>query len=123
MSRNKIKPIAKWGKWQDVSERLALHTNKSIYKAVINNAYSVQFSKFRNEILGQDVIHLWIRRHDGKKFIPWAHFQRIKDDLVGKDWQGIQVYPKRDKIVDQADMYHLWCFHGDLGVNENGFEF
>jgi len=123
MTHKLITPIKKWGTWDDMSHVLKHHTNRSIYKAVANNAYSVQFSRFDSEVFGGQVIHLWIRRHDGKRFIPWAHFQRIKDQLAGKDWQAVQVYPKRDKIVDQADMYHLWCFQGDLSVSENGFEF
>ena len=39
----------------------------------------------------------------------WAHYQRIKSDLLGEDWEAIEIYPRAERIVDEADLYHLWC--------------
>lgn len=38
----------------------------------------------------------------------WPEMQRIKDELAGRDATGVEVYPPRDEIVDDANMYHLW---------------
>ena len=39
----------------------------------------------------------------------WDHYQRIKDDLLGPEWCAIEIYPPHDALVDEANLYHLWC--------------
>ena len=39
---------------------------------------------------------------------PWRDMQRIKDELGWKDRYAFQVCPPEDRIIDDADMYHLW---------------
>ena len=47
--------------------------------------------------------------------IPWAEKQWIKDTLFGEDRVAIEVFPREDRLIDEANMYHLWVF-------EEGFE-
>lgn len=71
------------------------------------------------------MVHLWVRRHDQKP-MGWAELQRTKNQILGEEILAIQIYPKTSKLVDQANMYHLWAFHDpefELGVDENGFIF
>ena len=44
----------------------------------------------------------------------WPEMQRIKDDLAGPGATAVEVYPPRDEIVDQANMYHIWIVPGPL---------
>jgi len=39
----------------------------------------------------------------------WQDLQRIKNDLLGKQWAGVEVYPPQSLVVDEANFYHLWC--------------
>ena len=45
---------------------------------------------------------------DGSRGFSWAEKQQIKDELFGKNRVAIEVYPTEDRLVDTADVYHLW---------------
>lgn len=56
------------------------------------------------------MIHLSIRRLDRHPLRDWRHFQRIKNELVGPNHEGIEIYPNEDRLVDTANEFHLWVF-------------
>ena len=47
---------------------------------------------------------------NGEGEITWSQKQQIKDELFGENRFAIEVFPKRDKLVDVMDVYHLWVF-------------
>ena len=53
---------------------------------------------------------LWlsIRRNDRKAIRDWRHFQRIKNELAGKEREGVEIFPPDSSLVDGANQYHLW---------------
>lgn len=53
------------------------------------------------------VTHACIRNRDNAD-IPWSEKQRIKNELFGRNATAIEVFPSEDKLVDKANMYHLW---------------
>ena len=61
-----------------------------------------------------EVTHVAIRNAD-ETDIPWAEKQRIKNELFGRDALAIEVFPKMSRLIDEANMYHLW-------VLPDGFE-
>lgn len=56
------------------------------------------------------MIHLSIRRADRKAVHDWRDFQRIKNELVGEEAEGIELYPAESRLVDGANQYHLFVF-------------
>ncbi len=60
------------------------------------------------------VIHCAFRNKDGTE-ITWKEKQWLKDSLFGEDRVAIEVFPQKDRLVDAANMYHIWVF-------EKGFE-
>ena len=56
-----------------------------------------------------DLIHLSIKRNGGGPVTDWRHKQQIKNELVGPDAEGVELYPAEDRLVDTADQFHLWC--------------
>jgi hypothetical protein len=74
--------------------------------AFLNNKYAVQISDVQTE--WGEVIHLWVRRHDDKQPHCWRELQRIKNELVGKERLAVEVFPAKSKLVDSANMAHLW---------------
>ena len=59
-----------------------------------------------------------VRFHDGTALLTivdptcrhnWQDMQRIKNDVLGKQWAGVEVYPSQRSVVDEANLYHLWC--------------
>jgi hypothetical protein len=53
------------------------------------------------------VVHLAVRNVPNTG-IPWADKQWIKDSIAGPDRTGIEVFPPADRLIDGAEMYHLW---------------
>lgn len=51
-----------------------------------------------------------IRRKDGEK-IPdhWKTLQRIKNEVIGKNWWAYECYPPQDEVIDTYNAYHLWA--------------
>jgi hypothetical protein len=60
-----------------------------------------------------DLIHLSIKFIDKAPVHDWRHLQEIKSRIVGPQFEGIELYPAEDRVVDTANQYHLWVF-GDL---------
>lgn len=42
-------------------------------------------------------------RHD------WRDLQRIKNDIVGTEWEAIELYPAESRLVDPSNRFYLWC--------------
>ena len=47
---------------------------------------------------------------DGSSDLSWAEKQQIKNELFGKNRVAIEVFPTEDRLIDTADIYHLWVF-------------
>lgn len=65
----------------------------------------------RYQVLKVDFGALWwlsIRRHDKLAIHDWRDFQRIKNELVGLENEGVELYPAESRLVDCANQYHLW---------------
>lgn len=60
------------------------------------------------------MIHCAFRNKNGTE-ISWKEKQWLKDSLFGEDRVAIEVFPQKDRLVDAANMYHIWVF-------EKGFE-
>jgi hypothetical protein len=56
------------------------------------------------------LIHLSIRNHDRSTRHDWRDFQRIKNQLAGEEYEGLEIYPAEDRKIDTANQYHIWCF-------------
>ncbi|MEP0763910.1 MAG: hypothetical protein HRF48_14365 [Chloroflexota bacterium] len=54
-----------------------------------------------------EVLHLAVIDIRGSR-LTWSEKQWIKDQIVGPERLAIEVYPAREKLVDAANMYHLW---------------
>jgi hypothetical protein len=57
-----------------------------------------------------EMVHLSIKRHDRKPVTDWRDKQEIKNQLVGPEAEGLELYPAESRVVDTANQYHLWCF-------------
>ena len=81
-------------------------------KVFMNHLYQVNvmdtklWDKNDNQVF--EVVHLSIKRRDKHPIHDWRHFQRIKNELVGEQYEGIELYPVESRRVDAANQYHLW---------------
>ena len=57
--------------------------------------------------------HLSIRTLENSARHDWRDFQRIKNELVGEEAEGVELYPAESRLVDSANQFHLWVFDGE----------
>ena len=50
----------------------------------------------------------------------WHEMQRIKNEIAGPSTTAIEVYPPDDRVVDEADMFHVWVLPSKLPFGIHG---
>mgnify|MGYP003111179441 FL=1 len=85
--------VREWVK--DIVDSQKIYTNDKYQVAVTDDPSS-------------DVIHLSIKRHDRGVMKDWRDFQEIKNQLVGEENEGVELYPAESRLVDSANQYHIW---------------
>lgn len=63
-----------------------------------NSLYTV-YGRFEESELFGEVIHLSIRRNDSHP-VERSHLKRIKNEVVGPEYDGIEIFPAEDKVQD-----------------------
>lgn len=74
-----------------------------------NNLYTVHVRREAR------FVHLSIHRYDKEPARDWRHFQRIKNEIVGPEFEAVELYPAESRMVDQANQYHLWVLLDETG--------
>ena len=76
----------------------------------VNNLYQVELSGMLVDWFGveKEMYQLCIRRRDGGMIWDWRHFQQIKNELVGPDCEGVQLFPAEARKVDTSNKWHIW---------------
>lgn len=64
----------------------------------------------------QYIVHLSMRTVENDVRHDWREMQRVKNELCGPEWEGIELYPAESRLVDTANQYHLWVFPFRLGL-------
>ncbi len=82
-----------------------------------NNLYQVNV-----EYLPNSQAHVIIRRLDRQAIHNWTHFQEIKNQVLGKECEAVEIYPKESKLVDAKEHYHLWGFRSEEETFGLGFD-
>jgi hypothetical protein len=55
------------------------------------------------------LIQLSIRTLDNQPKHDWRDFQRIKNELLGPEVEGIELYPAESRLVDTSNQYYMFC--------------
>jgi hypothetical protein len=81
----------------------------TIDRAWYNNQYKVTARIVESSEWGPLDL-LSINHHEMKRFHPWTVFMNVKRSLLadGADRVGIQVFPKDEDVIDQANTYHFY---------------
>jgi hypothetical protein len=61
--------------------------------------------------------HLSIKRLDQRIVHDWRDLQRIKNEIVGPEYEAVELFPAESRKVDTANQYHLWV------INQKGMRF
>ena len=112
-----------------VGKKLSWNDAKQYYHEMFdcdtyqNDIYSVMV--FRNKQADWQVhekswkgnmTYLSIKRLDKKSIHDWRDLQEIKNELVGKNYEAVEIYPNENRLVDTANQYHLFVFPVDYKI-------
>jgi hypothetical protein len=61
-----------------------------------------------------ELVHISYHYRDRRPLRDWRVGQRVKNQLVGEDWEAVELYPRESRVVDTANESHLWCVPFDL---------
>lgn len=83
----------------------------------VNDIYTVQVRRHLKvpavlDEEGKPFLICWlsIKRNDQAPITDWRHMQWIKNQLVGEECEGCELFPAESRLVDGANQYHLWVF-------------
>ena len=99
------------------------HTSAEVHEMLARERATSRV--FRNDLyqvtrraLNEDgLVHLNIRRIDGRACHDWRHFQQIKNELIGEECEAVELYPAESRLVDTSNKYHL------VGIADPAFRF
>lgn len=96
----------------DLEEALKMVRRVMSDDIFLNDTYQVNRSQVHRNLDDgwPDMIHLSIKRIDKEPIRDWADMQQIKNELIGPENEGIEIFPAESRLVDMANQYHIWCF-------------
>jgi hypothetical protein len=86
------------------------YNNIDSYEFWKNELYTVMIKPYLNNGFGEEMVYLSIRRNDREPCRNWRHIQSIKNQLVGPECEGMELYPAESRVADCANQYHLFVF-------------
>jgi hypothetical protein len=96
--------------FRDVTEisegaEMAHHSNWRIYR---NDRYQVIVEDLGPKGASTPIKYLSIKRRDQQPIHDWRDLQAIKNELVGPECEGVELYPAESRLVDTSNQYHLF---------------
>lgn len=107
----KLRRTGEWGEWETIT--FMPGQAGSGWAAFITTAHRNRVFSVLDRQAEAGVRHLAVSSLSGTR-PTWHEMQRIKDELAGRDATAIEVYPPRDQVIDEADMFHIWVLRGNL---------
>jgi hypothetical protein len=95
-----------WTSFQKVSAELPAGLEGEVFT---NSRYQV-IKRFVGAGGFGPLWHLSVKRLDKEAVHDWRDLQRIKNELVSPEAEGIELYPAESRLVDGSNQYHLWVF-------------
>lgn len=86
-----------------------MHGDRLPEKLFNNSRYQVAGWGEQHPLYGR-VVHLSIKTHDRQARHDWRDLQRIKNELVGPEYDAIEIYPAESRRVDTSNQFHLFVF-------------
>lgn len=90
------------------SQIQSISVSKKPDRAWKNNHYVVQLY-YDDRVVNGIMMDKWmIRRNDSQTINGFYELQNVKNKLIGEDVEAYQVFPKKNDLVDVANLY--WLF-------------
>lgn len=108
LNEAQVQEIIKRTGYDEVTARDIIKKELNETEYWINDLYqvSVHYINYKTPM-----VQINIRRRDGRAiFRDWRHFQEIKNQIVGKECEGVELYPAESRLNDTSNKYHIWCY-------------
>jgi hypothetical protein len=96
-----------WGRWRHETFDLSGVPGRGGWSRRVSESYANDLYVVLVRHLATGVTHYAIRTLSSHE-PPWRDLQRIKNELAGPERFAVQVCPPASRLIDEADMYHLW---------------
>jgi hypothetical protein len=78
----------------------------------LNDVYRIKINRhFGVNAFGEG---LWsiiqISARDGSARHDWRDMQAIKNQMVGEEWEALEIFPAESRLIDPSNCYLLYCF-------------
>jgi hypothetical protein len=90
-----------------------------------NDIYQVTVRRWtKDSVFGTSdgMVQIGINALDGTARHDWREFQWIKNQIVGPECEGFELYPAESRLIDPSNYYTLWAFPGlkkiKVGISE-----
>jgi hypothetical protein len=82
-----------------------------VYEVWENDRYYCSVRRFKKGwfIKNRPYIVIGISNDDDSARHDWRDFQAIKNDIAGKDWEAIELYPAESRLKDPSNRFYVWC--------------
>lgn len=97
------------GELPDSDMPIVQHVRQDLVGVAINSRYQVYVYDAGAGRMGR-MVWLSIKALDKSARHDWRDLQRIKNEVVGPQYDAVEIYPAEDKLVDTSNQYHLWVF-------------
>ena len=123
----RIKPCRRWTKMRlDDDMRQVPHPRADgkgveLVDVYSNELYTATLRRYTEGwmIGGGEWAQIGIFCQDGEPRHDWRDMQRIKNDLVGEEWEAVELFPAESRLMDPSNYYLLYCAPKiPLGVHE-----
>lgn len=81
------------------------------YECWENSRYYCSVRRFKKGwfIKNRPYVVIGISNADESARHDWRDFQAIKNDIVGRDWEAVELYPAESRLKDPSNRFYLWC--------------
>jgi hypothetical protein len=60
------------------------------------------------DLFGHRIWYLRIGRIDREPIHNWSTLQTIKNEIVGAEYEAVELYPAQSRLMNNENVYHLW---------------
>jgi hypothetical protein len=81
------------------------------YEVWENSRYNCSVRRYTKGwfVKNRPYIVIGISNNDESSRHDWRDFQAIKNQLAGRDWEAVELYPAESRLKDPSNRFYLWC--------------
>lgn len=70
--------------------------------------------RWHGTLFGHEVVRLGIQNDDQSARRDWRDFMAIKRDVLGREWEAIELYPHDGRIIDPSNYFILYAVKAEF---------